>query len=652
MVLQRTERVPFWGHAQPDDEITVTLDGKTERSRADTDGRWTLELDLSASGPGPFDLVIAGAKSGRVIITDVLVGEVWLASGQSNMEWPLEKSLEAREEISRSSNNRIREFHVEQTSSANAPEDVIGKWSVAGPETTPSFSAVGYYFAKMAEKNLQVPVGIIHSSWGGSRLESWISPEVLNEEETSRAAREWGQINEADALRRNYVEQYRLWAKQNGREDPGSPAPEKFISPDVSESEWKPVSLPGKLADFGLPDVGVTWLRKKVTIPSEYARPGMFFHVGPMREFERLYINGELVRETTCESPHQLLNSPRWFHLATSLREGEAIFAIRLFSPAGGAEVSGGSFRIEGGIPIDGEWLAKNESEFPPLAPEAVAAMPQPPSPLPPLQNIPGGLFNAMIAPLLPYALAGVLWYQGESHIREANIYAEGFRRMIGHWRRAWRRPSLPIYYCQLPNKGEKFSEPDRNVFAIAPFREAQAQSLELPQAHMAVLIELGEALDIHPRNKKDVGERLARLVLTRTYSRDLHGDAPQFDSMKIEGGKVRLRFRHANIGLVAQALPGEHVLRYTPDFIPQVAPLSRPSPGSELQGFAICGVDRQWKWAQARIEGGDSVVVWSEDVDLPRAVRYAWADNPTCNLFSKAGIPAMPFRTDDFPLE
>jgi sialate O-acetylesterase len=650
LVLHRAACVPVWGHAAPGEEIAVTIAGETRHTTTHRDGTWKVDFDLRRAEAGPFEMTVTAGKSGRAVIRDVVIGEVWLASGQSNMEWEVERSLGAEEEIAGAGGFAIREFHVDQTSCASPQDDVPGRWSVASPETAPKFSAVAFHFAKMLERELKVPVGIVHSSWGGSRLEAWLAPDILNAAETKRAEEEHRRVADAAAARRDYVAKYRAWEAQHGRQDPGTQHPQQFVAPEVDDSGWKTVTLPGKLAEQGLPDAGVTWLRRKVTITPAFAKRGMHLHIDTFREFERLYIDGELVRETTCESPQQTLNGSRNFHMAVPLRAGEGTWAIRLFSPAGGAEISGGSFKIEGEIGVDGEWRARNESELPPISEEAKAALPLPPPGPPGLQGIPGALYNGMIAPLTPFALAGVIWYQGESNTSETDmlLYADGFRRMIEDWRRRFGRADLPFYYCQLPNLGEKKNGFPRSRWA--EFREVQALSATLPHTAMAVLMNTGDSLDIHPRNKRDPGERLARLALARSYGRAVAADAPEFDRMKIEGPRVRLFFRHAPGGLVAAELPKEHVLRYMPDFTPTTAPLTPPLAGTTVHGFAICGGDGVWHWAQAELDG-PSVVAWSSAVDKPVAVRYAWADNPTCNLFSREGLPLAPFRTDDFPL-
>ena len=650
LVLQRAARVPVWGHAEPGDEITVAISRETRHATAHRDGTWILELDLRQEEAGPFEMTVSGEKSGRAVIRDVVIGEVWLASGQSNMEWTLGKSLGAAEEIANAGRNSIREFQVELTSRATTQDDVPGCWRVAGPDTAARFSAVGFHFAKKLEQELKGPVGIVNSSWGGSRIEAWIAPDVLNAEEKKLAAKEHRQVADNDAARRAYVKDYRAWEEKHGRQDPGSPQPGQFAAPGIDETGWKPVKLPGKLAEQGLPDAGVTWLRRQVTITPAFAHPGMHIHIDTFREFERLYIDGRLERETTCESPQQVLNGSRNFHMQTHLPPGDCTWAIRLFSPAGDAEISGGSFKIEGEIGVDGEWLAKNEVELPPISAESKAAMPQPPPGPPGLQNIPGALYNGMIAPLAPFALAGVIWYQGESNTSETDtpLYPDAFRRMIEDWRRRFHRADLPFYYCQLPNLGEKTSGFPRSRWA--EFREVQASSLALPNVGMAVLMNVGDSADIHPRNKRDAGDRLARLALARNYARNVVADAPEFDRMKIERHRARLFFRHSAGGLVAPALPAEHVLRYMPDFTPTTAPLVPPLADTPVHGFAICGEDRVWHWAHAEIDG-DTITISSGGVEKPVAVRYAWADNPTCNVFGGDGLPLMPFRTDEFPV-
>jgi sialate O-acetylesterase len=296
-----------------------------------------------------------------------------------------------------------------------------------------------------------------------------------------------------------------------------------------------------------------------------------------------------------------------------------------------------------GPIDLNGRWLAKAERSFPELSPEAMGSAPKMDYEQPDM--LPGALYNGMIHPLVPYALAGVLWYQGESNVRRAYEYRIAFPTLIKGWREKWQREELPFYFCQVTNNFAKVSKPGESAWA--ELRESQSQALALPNTAQAVTIDLGEAGDLLSRDKKTVGHRLFLAAEAQHYEKPVPYPGPAYDSMAIEGSKMRIRFRHADGGLVAGKLPSTYNVK---TLTGEAAPLVRNSPGSELEGFAISGEDRHWVWADGRIDG-DSVVVWADAVAKPIAVRYGWADNPTCNLYNRAGLPASPFRTDNFPV-
>ena len=293
---------------------------------------------------------------------------------------------------------------------------------------------------------------------------------------------------------------------------------------------------------------------------------------------------------------------------------------------------------------LDGEWLARAEYEFPALDAKALASAPKPPASVLGEMNCPSSIFNGMIAPILPYAIRGVIWYQGENNCRRAYQYRTAFPLMISGWRKQWNQGDFPFYFCQLANHLGKKPTPDESTWA--ELRDAQSVALKLPNTGQAVLVDVGESADIHPRNKKDAGERLALIALAKDFGKSLPYSGPVFDSLKIEGHKAILTFRHTDGGLIAKPLAATYDVSSKANM---TAPLVRNSPNSQLEGFAICGQDKQWVWADAKIEG-DKVVVTSDKVAVPVAVRYAWADNPTCNLYNGANLPASPFRTDDFP--
>lgn len=471
LVLKRGAETSVWGKAAPDEAVVVTLGEATARTVTGADGRWRVTLDLTRSPAGPLVLTVEGKN--RIVINDVLIGEVWLASGQSNMAFRLSAAVDAEGEIAGSANSQLRQFQVARTEAADPAEDCKGAWVVAAPETSGDFSAVAYFFGKRLQNELKVPVGIINSSVGGTPCEAWTSPQAISTDPHLQAARE--------------------------RALAALPQDEKY---------------------------------------------------------------GETKRRKTPRRP----------------------------------------------------------------------------------QTEPSCLFNGMISPLLPCALSGVIWYQGEANARRAWQYRSAFPLMIRDWRNQWKRPDLPFYFCLLANYRPKQAEPADSQWA--ELREAQMLALMLPHTGQANLIDLGEAGDIHPRNKRDVGHRLAAVALANHYGRRVPFSGPIYRSMKIEGEKIRLAFTHADGGLVAQPLSAVYQVKTKTGV---TEPLVRNSPGSELEGFAICGADHKWMWAEAKTDG-ESVLVWSDKIPDPVAVRYAWADNPTCNLSNKAGLPAAPFRTDDEP--
>ncbi len=516
MVLQKTAKVPIWGKADPGEEVSVSLPGAKATAKAGDDGKWKLVLNLKDSAPGPFEMTVQGKN--LLKISDVVVGEVWVASGQSNMEFELRKTIDADKEIAESANPMLRQFTVKKSVSPSPLDDTEGQWLAASPETSGSFTAVGYFFARKIQNELRVPVGIVHTSWGGTPSEAWTSPEALKTvPELSEASnRLWADFAAYPEAKASYLKTMAAWVSANAREDKPS-------------------------------------------------------------------------NDVTA-------------------------FA--------GAEVS-----------------------FPELSPRQLAAAPVPTKTAATPQHTASFLFNGMINPIVPYAIRGVIWYQGEANAGRALQYHTAFPLLISDWRKVWQQGDFPFYFCQLANYMPKKTDPGESAWA--ELREAQNQTLQLPHTGQAVLIDIGESGDIHPRNKKVAGERLARLALANDYGKSLPDSGPVLKSVKIEGDKIRLSFDKAEEGLTAAPLaPTFTVISKTGE----TAPLVRNSPDSPLEGFAICGEDRKWVWADAKIDG-DSVIVWSEKIPAPVAVRYAWSDNPTCNLTNTAGLPASPFRTDDFPL-
>ena len=650
MVLQKSARTALWGTAAPGEEVKITLENLHATARAGADGKWRVNLNLQTLGQGPYQLLVSG--SNQITVNDVVVGDVWLASGQSNMEFTLGRTDKAAQEIPNSSNPQLRQFLVRPRGSLKPEDACEGKWEVASPQTSGRFTAVGYYFAKSIQHEMKLPVGLIDSSYGGSNIESWISYEGLDRDPELKSAKDSLCAEEANFPQRkkDYAAQFHAWAAKYGREDHPNADPQQYAAPNLPLDGWKPVTLPGSLAKAGMPESGVVWLRKTITVTKSQDNVYMPLILSLPRDFDTVYFNGIKVGETTPEkstsanTSAKSSNYRRYDVPATLVKAGEVTIAIRLVSPGGSAGIDNGGMNAAG-TNLSGEWMAKVETELPPLSAEALAAYPAMPLTPPVVRSMPGQLYNAMVHPIQDYGIKGVIWYQGETNGSLGYQYRTTFPLLIQDWRRIYQQNDLPFYWCQLANFMSKNPQPAASDWA--ELREAQTMTLKLPATGQAILIDLGEENDVHSRNKADVGERLAKVALAKTYGKPIPFSGPVYRSMNVEGNKIRVHFDFAE-GLAAQPLPATYVPRSLEPTVTK--PLVLNSPESQVQGFAICGADQKFVWANAVIEG-NSVVVSAPGVHSPVAVRYAWASNPTCNLINKVGLPAGPFRTDDFPL-
>ncbi len=641
-VLERSAHTRVWGWATPGAAVSVTLGAAHGKATAGQDGRWTATLDLSAAPATPMDLIVDGG--GHAEAKDVVVGEVWLCGGQSNMAYSLGGTLNAPAEIAQSADPSFRCFKVPE-GVADAPQERgKGAWIVAGPADAGQFTAVGYYFGKALRKALGRPVGLVSAAYPATGIDSWI--EAKDQDQESRGLRE-----KYLGLPKRFAEhQKRLlaWLADNQRADHAAdPAP--FAGKEVDDSAWTAVSLPGAITGDGLPAAGAVWLRHAVEIGADQAGKEVTLAMDE-RVFGAAYWNGTKIDAITADEPVRLSVSwekPWTIRIpAAQVLAGTNVLAIRVFAPAGNPTLRFDPHQFP---LLGGGWKAK--AEYALDAPSAAVAA-QWPGMLPVKDFydnfVPSACYDAMIHPLLPTTLSGVIWYQGEGDTYHPPVYRQRFPIMITAWRAAF-GSELPFLFCQLPNHDNKADRPGESQWA--ELREAQATGLTLPHTGMAVLIDTADG-DLHPLNKKDPGERLARLALADVYGKKDVASGPIFDAITVEGAKIRVKFKNQDGKLAAKDLPDTWVRRYhSPDpASAETAPLTLPSPGSAVQGFAICGADHQWQWAQAAIEhgaGGDSVVVWSDAVTAPVAVRYAWADNPTCNLYNGAGLPAAPFRSD-----
>lgn len=650
LVLQKTGRVPVWGWSDPGEKVSVNLEKAQAETTADSNGKWRAVLDLSALGTGPYELVVSGKN--RLVVTDVIIGEVWLCSGQSNMELRMLHSLGSKAEASATALPLLREFTVTKKLSPTPLDDCEGRWNAATGKSILDFGGVSYYFGKRIHQELGVPVGLIRAAWGGTCAEAWTSSEALESDPDLKVGKQTvtALADGAPALESAYYEQYRAWQKANDRQDRQRDEPAAWASPSLDLKEWKTVQIPGDWKSLGLPENGATWVRREIEVDARSASEGWLeFVFTRLGGFHEVYWDGQKIGATAVGEGFPD-TAPRYRVIGgDKIKPGTHTLALRLFNPAGRGGFVGPAEHLQtapGKIQLAGEWRARVEFELPPASPEQVAAQPTVPARPPFPHHVASRLYNAMIHPLIPYAIRGVVWYQGESNAGRARQYRTVFPLLVRDWRAQWGEGDFPFYFCQLANFGPHPVEPGDSAWA--ELREAQADILALPAMGQAILLGTGLTEDIHPQDRRTQGERLARVTLAKTYGHKEPCEGPLYVSMSREGARIRLHFQSAG-KLVAAPIPKDDILRYSADQTPMVKPLKLPLEGSALQGFAICGEDRHWRWAQAVIEG-DSVVVNSPEVPEPVSVRYAWSDNPVANLTDATGLPAAPFRTDRFP--
>jgi sialate O-acetylesterase len=653
MVLQKSDRGSVWGWADPGEKVRATFAGQTAETTAGHDGAWRVTLNLTTVSPaaGSQKLTIEGKN--KIEIADVLVGEVWVASGQSNMEFPLREAIGADDELAHHTTPQLREFRVPKMENA-APQDDCrwnrpwgAKWVVSDPQQSAGFSAIAYYFGRQLVDHLHSPVGIINASYAGTPIEACISQEALDKDAELKEGSAKGRSDFVafPSCQATYIQAITAWIEATGRRDPRTSDPAPFLADDAAPG-WQPVNVPGRISGGSLPEAGVFWLRRDIAIQPDMANKPQNVEIGDLRAFESVYWNGKKIGEMDYRHYPGDGFHHHYALSADAVKQGTNRVAIRIYSPLGTPEILGNADIIKvAGQSLVGRWSARAEASFPPLPPDA------PPRPEPLIQRsapqyVASYLFNAMIHPILPYTMRGVIWYQGENNVGRAYQYRRAFPMMIQDWRAQWGEGDFPFNFCQLAALRPKSASPEESNWA--ELREAQSQALALPHTGEAILIDAGESDNIHPRDKRTPGERLAAIALANTYCKSVPFSGPVYQSMTTNGSTVQLGFLHAEGGLVAKPLPDTYLV--SSKVVPfKTGPLVRNSPGSELEGFAICGADHKWVWAEAAIEGA-TVKVWSPQVPRPIAVRYAWDFNPTCNLYNGSGFPSSPFRTDDFP--
>ncbi|PWG81340.1 sialate O-acetylesterase [Pararcticibacter amylolyticus] len=613
MILQRNAPLKLWGWASPGEKVRIRFNGKSAAGKTSPGGRWQVQLPAMKAG-GPYTMTVSGKNT--IVLKEILIGDVWVCSGQSNMVHQLAiHNITYAKDIETADYPQIRQFWIPTTTRLEGPAADLppGNWKSANPKDVNTFSAVAYFFARNIFERHHVPVGIINASVGGTTIEAWTGEDGLS-----------GFPGIKEVITRN---KDTAWVMSQKRRQPagntarmkdadkGTSGPVSWFDPSYVPKGWQAFDVPGYWEDQGIRDLdGVVWFRKEFELPVHVAGKKASLFMGRIVDADIAYLNGKQVGSTSYLYPQRRYQVPEGV-----LKAGKNILVVRVQNNSGKGgfvPVKPYFLKVEDvEVDLKGDWEYKVGQVYRrDNASRGFYAFSE--------QSQPASLFNAMIAPFTSYAVKGVLWYQGESNTGNAQEYGKLLPALIADWRKQFGRANLPFYYVQLPNFGDAVYLPSESGSAV--IREAALKTLSVPNTGMAVTIDLGEWNDIHPDNKKDVGERLALIARHFLYGeKDLVFSGPLYQSSRIEGNKIIVSFLHTGGGLIS--IDGE--------------PLSQ---------FAIAGADRKFVWANARITG-DKVEVWSDEVPQPEFVRYAWADNPVGpNLYNVEKLPASPFRTDE----
>ncbi|SHH52838.1 sialate O-acetylesterase [Chryseolinea serpens] len=609
MVLQRDTELTLWGWAAANEAVTVVFSGKKYPTKASTDGKWVVKLPPQKAG-GPFMMDILA--SNQITLKNILVGDVWLCSGQSNMVLPMERVKERyAKQIAEAGNPFIRQFLVPITFDFAHPKDDLttGSWQAATPANVLTFSATAYFFARSLYEKYHVPIGLINASVGGSPAEAWLSGDALKAfPEYVQRAQKFQNTIYTDSIRHTEGAMVKAWYNALRKKDEGMKQVPWFET-SVDAAAWPTMQIPGYWTDQGLKSIhGVVWFRKDIDVPASFMGKPAKLLLGRIVDSDSVYVNGMFIGATGYQYP------PRRYTVPDSiLKAGKNTIVVRVINTSErGGFIADKPYTLSAGgevLDLKGTWQYK------------VGAMSDTLPPVTFFQYTPGGLFNGMIAPVTNFAIKGAIWYQGESNTMQAAKYHAVFSAVITDWRKQWGQGDFPFLFVQLAN----YLPVKTSEKGWPELREAQRKTLSLPNTGMAVTIDIGEWNDLHPLNKEDVGKRLALAAQHFAYhDKKVVHTGPTFLSMRDEGNKLILTFANIGSGL--------------------------SSKGEALKHFTIAGVDKNFVEAQAVIRGRE-VVVWSDGVSHPVAVRYGWEDNPQGgNLYNNEGLPASPFRTDDEP--
>jgi sialate O-acetylesterase len=627
VMQQQREKAPVWGESKPGKTVKVTTswDNATYTTTADNAGKWSTAVKTPSAG-GPYTITITDGSKKKTVLKNVMIGEVWVCSGQSNMEMPVEgwghvKDWE-KEKAEAGNYPNIRLLLATKVTGGKPMSDLAvehGGWQVCNAESVADFSACAYFFGRDLNKYRGVPVGLIDTSWGGTIIEAWMSADAFKgipDQEENMKKIENLPASEADRAQL-YKVQYDEWLEKVNETDKGyKDGKPWYATTAVDDSSWKTFHLPGTGSEVGTINA-FWWVRKVIDIPQKWAGKELKLNLGQVDDNDVTYFNGEMIGSTIGCMAGRTYTIP-----ARLVKAGKAVVAVRIHDTGGLSGINCGDddfcIALKNGsdkISLVGDWRyepSMNEAKVP-VMPVNTGSDP----------NVHTFLYNSMINPIVPFAIKGAIWYQGEANVSQSYQYRELMPLMIKDWRNKWGY-DFPFYMVQLANFMQRQDKPQESTWA--ELREAQLMTrLHLDNVGMATIIDIGEANDIHPKNKQEVGHRLALAARATAYGEKIDYEGPVYRGYKTKGNTVVVNFqRNTAKGL-------------------------RTSDNGKVKGFAVAGADHVWHWADAKIEG-NTVVVSSSEVAFPLAVRYAWADNPECNLVNGAGLPASPFRTDDWP--
>lgn len=608
MVLQRDKPNTLWGWAAPGRAVTVSIADARAVAQAGPDGRWKTAIDVPPAG-GPYTITVEAGE--RLVLDDVMVGDVWLCGGQSNIVLPLRDTNGADEELKRANQPQLRLCTIGSTVAYAPAKTVRASWAVCSTQSAAGFSAVGYYFATRLQHDVNVPIGVIQDGSGGSPAESWISPAAL-----TRAGEFKPQLAEIARLGTPGAPTHGSFLMHWLDEHDVGGRGEAWAKPGFDDATWKTVRVPGGFAEFGVAATpAIVWFRREVTLPDPLPAGTARIQLGVVERMETVYLNG---RWTGASS---WVENPRNYAIpADALKPGRNVVALRVFktTPDGGFKSPAAALRLVLGdgtaVPLAGEWKAALSYDARPPA-----AMPLDFDNYP---TMPAVLYNGMISPVAPLAIAGAVWYQGEANQARAAQYRKLLPVLVADWREQFGQGDFPFYVISLPAFMARRTEPG-TTDGWAEVRDAQIFTAgTVRNADVVITVDTGEADNIHPREKRLVGERAALCALRGHYGRAVEAHGPTLQRVERRGDALALHFDRVAAGLRVQ--------------------------GDKLGEFAIAGADRVWHWADARIEGTDVVVVSATEVPAPLFARYAWQANPLATLANSAGLPAAPFRTDD----